>query len=129
VIRIALHCFAMLLLIASAIPPGVAAQPLESAEASNQQQWREQLLAAHREVIHARERHQAALDAYQLMRHRNKKRGEPKRLILEELELASAALPKAEQELEALIEAARRAGIPPGSMRFDDSDLVPAASD
>ena len=88
-----------------------------------------QLVAAHQEIIRARKRHQAALDAYRLMRHRNRTRGEPKRLVLEELELAAAAVPKAEQELEALTEAARRAGVSRGSLRFDEADLVPPASD
>ena len=128
-IRGALLGFAVILLIASAGPQDAAAQPFEAARTPSHEQWREQLLAAHQEVVHARKRHQAALGAYKAMRHRNRKRGEPKRLILEELELAAAALPEAEQELEALTEAARRAGVPPGSMRFDEADLSPAAND
>ena len=128
-IRIALLGVAVVLLIASPSPPGVAAQPFETAATPSHEQWREQLLAAHQEIVRAHERHEAALDAYRIMRRRNRKRGEPKRLILEELELAAAAVPKAEQELEALTETARRAGVPPGSMRFDDDALVPPASD
>jgi hypothetical protein len=119
----------MLVGIASAIPPGFAAQPFDEAGAPSPEQWREQLIAAHHEVVNARKRHEAALDAYRIMRRRNRKRGEARRAILEELELAAAAVPKAEQELEALTEAARRAGVPPGSMRFDEADLVPAAND
>lgn len=128
-IRTAPLCLAMLVGIAGAIPPVVAAQPFDAAEASSPERWREKLIAAHQEIVQARERHEAALDAYRIMRRRNRKRGEPRRVILEELELAAAAVPKAEQELEALTEAARRAGVPPGSMRFDEADLVPAASD
>jgi hypothetical protein len=129
VIRSALLCLTMLLVIAGADSPCRADQPIGAAEASIEDQWREQLLAAHQEVIRARMRHEAALDAYQLMRHRHRKRGEPKRLILEELKLSEAAVPIAEQELETLTEAARRAGVPPGSLRFDATDLAPVASD
>jgi hypothetical protein len=121
--------FAMLVLIACASPQRVAAQPFDAAPAPSPEQWKDQLLTAHQEVIRAHERHQDALKAYRMMRHRNRKRGEPKRLILEELELAEAAVPKAEQELVALTEAARRAGVPPGSRRFDEADLSPAAND
>ena len=128
-IRGALLGVAVVLLIANPSPPSFAAQPFETAATPSHEQWRKQLLAAHQEIVRARERHEAALDAYRIMRRRNRKRGEPKRLILEELELAAAAVPKAEQELEALTETARRAGAPPGSMRFDDDALVPPASD
>ena len=128
-IRIALLGFASVLLIASASPRDAAAEPFEATPTLSHEQWREQLLAAHRDVIQARERHEAALVAYGIMRNRNRIRGEAKRLVLEELELATAAVPDAEQDLKALSEAARRAGVPPGSMRFYEADLVPAASD
>ena len=59
--------FAMLLLIACTSPQGVAAQPFDTAEAPSPEQWREQLLAAHQEIVRAHKRHQAALDAYRLM--------------------------------------------------------------
>ena len=128
-IRTALLCFAAVALFAGASSQSVADQPFEETETSTDEQWREQLLTAHREVIQARKRHEDARVAYQRMRNQHRMRGEPKRLVVEELELAEAALPKAEQELESLSEAARRAGVPPGSMRFYAADLVPAAND
>jgi len=125
----ALLCLALLLIIAG-VPSQIRAdQPPEEAETSIEDQWREQLIAAHQEVVDARKRHEAAQKAYKIMRSRNRMRGEPRRLVVEELELATAALPKVERELEELTEAARRAGVSRGSMRVDESDLAPVASD
>lgn len=127
--RSALLGCAMLLAITGAASQGRADQPLDAGEASIEDLWREQLIAAHQEVIHVRKRFESAQKAYKIMRSRNRMRGEPRRLIVEELELATAAVPTAERELEELTEAARRAGVSRGSMRFDESDLAPVASD
>jgi hypothetical protein len=51
------------------------------------------------------------------MRHRRRERGEAKAEIIEEQEAAREAVTQAARGLDALLEEARRAGVPPGWIR------------
>jgi len=101
----------------------VAAETAKSEKPEGREQWRAKLLAVNREVADAEKRNAAALRAYQSMRHRRHPRGEGKQLIMDELELSREELVSAQQKLEKIEKAARRAGAPPSWLRFDPAEL------
>ena len=83
-----------------------------------------------RAVEAALARQEAAEVAYQQVRHRGRIRGDAKAQVLAEREAANEALAQAEQNLEDILEQARRAGVPPGWMRNNPQleETAPPAS-
>ncbi len=107
-----------------ATPPSAAAEetgfPADvDLEGNGPDYWRERALEARANVAEARERSTAAETAYRSMRQRRRPRGAARATIEAEYEEARVELAKAEQELMALDEEARRAGAPPGWLRVD----------
>jgi hypothetical protein len=78
--------------------------------------WVGRLLAARQAVEQARARQAANRSLYSRMRHSNA-RGEKRGELVEERGEAKKALAEAEARLAALLEEARRAGVPPGWVR------------
>jgi len=112
----------------SAREPGVehpngGSQEAKSEQSEDREEWREQLLAANQAVAIAHQRSAAALKAYQTMRHRRRPRGDAKQVVMDELELSSEAIATAEQDLEKLEKAARRAGAPSSWLKFDPAEI------
>lgn len=100
----------------------LAASAWDDEDAAQREQWQQRVIQARAKVRSARERLATAEARYSRMRSREKTRGEAKEAIEQELEEARRALAAAEQELEALPEVARRAGVPPGWLRIDGKD-------
>jgi hypothetical protein len=128
--RTLLGCTIALLTSISISNPGCADEvvPEESEQPEGREQWRARLLTANQEVASAQKRNTAALRTYEIMRHRRRPRGEGKQVIMDELELTREELASAQQKLEKIEKAARRAGVPPSWLRFDPAELdVPAA--
>jgi hypothetical protein len=105
-----------------------AADPPADPDAEERQAWQETLRQARADLASARARYTAADLAYKRMRHRDRDRGGKKAAILAEREAAQGELEAAEARLEALPEEARRAGVPPGWLRFELEE-EPAALD
>lgn len=128
--RILLVC-SIALLASVSIPNPVRADEMlaqESVQPEGREQWRARLLAANQAVASARKRKEAALRAYEIMRHRRRPRGEGKQAIMDELERSREEFASAKQKLEQIEEAARHAGVPPHWMEFDPAELgVPAS--
>ncbi|MBW2691694.1 MAG: hypothetical protein JRE57_03540 [Deltaproteobacteria bacterium] len=128
--RTLLVCSIALLTSISIPTPGCAdeVEPEESERPEGRAQWRAPLLVANQEVASAQKRNTAALQAYEIMRHRRRPRGEGKQEIMDALEVTREELAAAQQKLEKIEKAARRAGVPPSWLRFDPAELdVPAA--
>ena len=94
--------------------------------------WVDRIHDAREAVEVARKRVETSRAAYSRMRHKRKERGERKRERAEERDRAVDDLAAAERRLDALLEQARRAGVPPGWVReamdgFEESP--PAAVD
>ena len=121
-IRSAGHALLILLLLGTA--PALAVPKPEEHDA-----WVDRILAARETVERARERVERSRTAYSRMRHRRKERGERREERREERDAALEALAAAEQALEALLEQARRAGVPPGWVReaMEGFEKSPAA--
>ena len=97
---------------APANPAGIGAEEIE--------EWRQTLLEARERVDEAIGQVATAEMAYRDARKR-KRRGGERADLLAALEAAQAELAEAEAELPALLEEARRAGVPPGVLReFED---------
>ena len=120
--RTLLVCSLALLAIIS-IPNLGCAQDPESEQPEGRKQWREQLLAANQQVAIAQQRNAAAHRAYKSMRHRRRPRGEGKQAIMDELEFSREEIARAQQKLEKLERAARRAGAPPSWLKFDPAEI------
>ncbi len=103
------------------------AQRPESEKPEGRDQWRERLLVANQEVAIAEQRSTAARWAYRDMRQRRRPRGDGKQAIMDEIELSREELARAQQDLESLEGAARRAGAPPSWLRFDPAEIDVAA--
>jgi len=101
-------------------------QQKESEPPEGRQEWRERLLAANQVVAIAQKRSATALRAYETMRHRRRPRGDAKQAIMDELERSRRTLTTAQQDLEKLEKAARRAGAPPSWMKFDPAEIEAA---
>ena len=101
----------------------------EPEQPEGREEWREQLLAANRDVAIALKRSVDALRAYQTMRHRRRPRGDAKQAIMDELDLSSKAITTAQQDLEKLEKAARRAGAPPSWLNFDPAEIEAATQE
>ncbi len=80
-------------------------------------QWVKRITDAQHALDAANERYREAIRSYGNLRHRRRKRGERKREILEEQEAAREEVQVATRALEETLEAARRAGVPPGWVR------------
>lgn len=100
-------------------------QAQQSEKPEGRQQWRERLLVANQEVAVADKRVTAARRAYRDMRQRRRPRGDAKQAIMDEVELSREELAIAQQDLESLESAARRAGAPPSWLQFDPADIDP----
>lgn len=81
------------------------------------QTWIQRIADAQHARDEANARYSAALREYGNMRHRRRARGDKKAEILAEQETARVAAESAERGLEETLEAARRAGVPPGWVR------------
>ncbi len=103
--------------------PNGDSQRGESEQPEGREEWREQLFAANQAVAIAHQRSAAAQEAYKTMRHRRRPRGDAKQAIMDELELAREAIATAEQNLEKLEKAARRAGAPSSWLKFDPAEI------
>ena len=108
------------------VKPDERAQPLESEKPEGREEWRERLLVANQEVVAAEKRVTAARSAYRDMRQRRRPRGDAKQAIMDEIELSREGLTIAQQDLESLESAARRAGAPPSWLKFDPAKIDPA---
>jgi len=89
--------------------------------------WQQRLREARSVVAQAQARQTAAEAAYDRMRSRHYPRGEAKLAIEAERTAARDDAARAQQELEALAEQARREGVPPGWLRATEG--TPAAPD
>jgi hypothetical protein len=98
-------------------------QQAESDQPEGREEWRERLMIANQELAIALKRSAAALKAYQSMRHRRRPRGEGKQAIMDEIELSGEELARAQQDLQSLEKAARRAGAPPSWLKFDPAEI------
>ena len=128
-IRRTLLVCSIALLATLSIPGPVTADEMvaeESNQPESREQWRAQVLAANQAVVSAQKRNTAALRAYEIMRHRRRPRGDGKQAIMDELELSREALTTAQQGLEKLEKAARRAGAPPSWLKFDPAEIEAA---
>ncbi len=99
------------------------------AEGREGHRWRKRVASAYANLDRARDRHQAALDAYRQMRHRRRVRGERKAAVLAEVDESREGVEAAEQRLEALRKSARRDGVPPGWLRLPARSSPGPASD
>ena len=113
---------------------GARAQRSDTKQPESREEWREQLLVANQELRIAEKRIVAARSAYRDMRQRRRPRGDAKQAIMDEVELSREELVRAQQALESLEKAARRAGAPPSWLKFDSAEIeaatsVPASSD
>ena len=107
-------------------PSDERSQQEESKPPEGRQEWRERLLIANQEVAIAQKRSETALSVYENMRHRRRPRGDARQAIMDELELSREALTTAQQDLEKLEKAARRAGAPPSWLKFDPAEIEAA---
>jgi chromosome segregation ATPase len=132
-----LVCAFALLAAASAPNPGSAReldseqpdgrlQQEESKPPEGRKEWRERLLTANQEVAIAQKRTVTAQKAYATMRHRRRPRGDAKQAVMDEIELSREALTTAQQRLEKLEKAARRAGAPSSWLKFDPAKIEAA---
>ena len=94
---------------------GVA--PADLTPASDRDAWVERIVAAQESMDQANQRYANAVQAYVRMRHRRRQRGERKAAVLLEQENARDEAAEATLTLEQTLEAARRAGVPPGWVR------------
>jgi hypothetical protein len=100
------------------VPLGALAQPASVEDAEREhERWIVRLTQRQDELRAARLRAERAEDAYRDWRQRKWPRGEEKEAMLAELAEAKEALRIAERRLPRDLEAARRAGVPPGHLR------------
>jgi hypothetical protein len=104
------------------------AGPALSAEDADKGRWQGEYRQALQTVDEAWARVDRAEGAYRSVRHRDRVRGAPKAEAEAELEAARAGVERAEQQLEALVERARRAEVPPGWLREVDWEREGAAA-
>lgn len=114
--------------------PSLAASPLVQVatgpSSALHREWVERIHEARSAVEKARVEEKRATLAYGLMRRRQKLRGEKRAEIVRQRDAAHEARRQAEQDLEALIERARRENVPPGWVReaMDGFQEVPSAA-
>jgi len=101
-------------------------QAQQSEKPEGREQWRERLLIANQEVAVADKRVTAARRAYRDMRQRRRPRGDAKQAIMDEVELSREELTRAQEDLESLEQAARRAGVPSRWLKFDPAEIEAA---
>lgn len=103
-------------------PPPPASSPAATAESGEMEveEWRQTLLEAHERLKIARVRAAEARHAHRDGRQR-RRRGAEKAELTAALEAAEQEFVEAEAEFPAVLEKARRAGVPPGVLReFED---------
>jgi len=126
--RILLAC-SFALLIPLGIPDAARAEEPKASEQPTKpetpEQWRAKILAAKRVLASAQQRHETALRAYQIMRHRRHPRGEGKQAIMDELAQASDELAMAQANLEKVEAAAHHAGATPNWFEFKPEEINP----
>lgn len=91
----------------------LAASPLRADDDADLAGWKQRLQQAETELVRSREHAAAAHAAYVGMRHDRSVRGEEKAKIIAERAKSEHAVVDARARLDALREAARRAGAPP----------------
>jgi hypothetical protein len=101
-------------------------ESLDSRQPEDREEWREQLLLANQELAIAVTRSADSLRAYRDMRQRRRPRGEAKQAIMDEVELSREELTRAQEDLESLEQAARRAGAPSRWLKFDPAEIEAA---
>lgn len=122
-------------LLLAALAPGAAgaAAPEPAAEADTRGEewsaWQQEIARARAELDRAGGRREAAEAAVARMRHRKRPRGEAREALLAERDAARAAHAEAEQALEEVVAAARRAGLPPGLLDAERAPAPAAASE
>ncbi len=97
--------------------PAYAEDPASLALEPEHERWIAKLTQRQEELATARVRAERAESAYRDWRQRNYPRGAAKEAMLTELEEAREALRIAERRLPKDLEAARRDGVPPGTLR------------
>jgi len=97
----------------------------EAQVAAQRERWLARFSAARSAVVDAHVRYVEALDAYRHMRYRDRERGEEKVAVMNELAAAEAEVGEAEAAMDALLAAARHAGVPPGW--YPERTRTPAA--
>ena len=101
--------------LASYAAAGVTPSPAESE--GEKAQWVKRIADAQHALDAANARYADAIKSYGHLRHRRRQRGEAKAEILREQEDARTEVTVATRDLEDTLEAARRAGVPPGWVR------------
>ncbi len=93
---------------------GAATQGVDLTSASDRASWVGRIRSAQQAVDEARLRENQATIDYSRARAKRKTRGEAKREVIEEKQESRGDVEDAERHLEETLEAARRAGVPPG---------------
>ena len=106
-----------------------AAAPRAGAGTDGTVAWPERIQEARDAVEQARLRRSAAEDAYDEMRHRQYPRGDARAAVEAERTAARDAVTEAERNLAALLDQARREGVPPGWLGAPETDAGAGAAD
>jgi len=119
-----------------ATDPAASAETTEAAKpdggrvdltsAEDRATWVGRIRDAQQAVEEARLREDEAAVGYGRARHKRKARGEAKRAILEERQESRGAVAEAQAKLDETMQAARRAGVPPGWVREATDGSGPA---
>jgi hypothetical protein len=107
--------FSLSLGLSSYAAMGVA--PAGAETATDEVAWVERIASAQAGLDRANRQYADAIRSYSQMRHRRSERGSRKAEVLDQQEQARSALTSATRTLEDTLEAARRAGVPPGWVR------------
>ncbi len=108
---------------ASGVDLGTGAAP----GGPDQSAWMNRIQQARARLSTAQDRYASAMVSYRQMKHRRRARGEQKLSILTQRKAARSELTAAQRELDALLEQARREGVPPGWLREAMATEIPAA--
>lgn len=106
---------------------GVTAGATQTQGNPDRDAWMSRISAARERVTVAQNNYTSALRRYGQMKRRDRARGEDKLDILAVRKAARAEVTEAEQDLDTLLEEARRAGVPPGWLRDAMAGTDPAA--
>ena len=104
-------------LVAHGAPSAPAVTTARPWDESERESWQQRVAEARAELERAQQRRDAAETAVDRMRHRKHPRGEAREALFAEREAARADAAGAERALDALLDEARRAGVPPGWLR------------
>lgn len=95
--------------------------------AAEKKRWVERLQEKREALANAKARKATAEAHYTRMRTRNKARGDARANVRAELTTAVADVAKAQEDYDAVLEAARREGVPPGWLRDAGATRGPAS--